>query len=128
MCLENLKTKAELKEFKKTLPKEFFVYKAVVDEMPEFWQKGEPKLLYKKVYEARCFPARRSGGEYEKGFHAFLSEEVAEKYCEIGSWRHKRMKVKKYKAKRSWVTHLGECECVSCGSLPCVVLSHIEVI
>lgn len=129
MCLGNLASKKELIKFKKTLPKEFDVFKVMnLDGLPEYWQKGEAKLQKKGVYKARCRIAnRRICKDYKPGFHVFLTKQNAEHYKHIHSLA--TSKIKRFQAKRSWITAKGGTSGYNFSRcVPCIVLSKIKVV
>ena len=128
MCLGNLKTKEEVRKIKKGLPRTFTVYKIMQvllkGFVPEYWQKGEPKLIQKRVYKARVYSSNRSGlRSYAPGFHAFFDKGAAEKCCAIRQTQYHGYIVKEYHVRRSWLTAVGYDWWThkSCG-----VFSHIE--
>lgn len=131
MCLEDILTKKELKEFKKGLPDVFPVWKAMLrDGRCEFnpgtdvkiggVNKNEQELKKKGVYFARNCPKRRMSirGMYKPGFHAFLSREDAERY---ESWWAKTIQA--FQAKKTWIRAVGTTEK---EGIRAVVLSRIE--
>ena len=84
MCLSELECPKEVKEFKKTLPVEFDVWKVVYGKRTEYHQKDEPILKEKGVYKAEFFGAHRARLRYKPGFHAFFTKKDAE--VNFSSW------------------------------------------
>lgn len=119
MCLYNLESQKEVKEFKKTLPTVFDVWKMVYGKKTAFYQKGEPTLDKKGVYKAGNFPKERVGiNTYIPGFHAFFSKKDAKEYRTPG------YSIRKFRVKRQWLREIG----FACDNVKCGVFSHIEVI
>lgn len=125
MCLTNLKTKKEVDEYKKKQPDEFVVWKIVrLNGDPEYRNSdsSEPDLSQSnKTYKAGCFSQNRTSLEYEPGFHAFRTRRQAEIYL-AGYYRPSNKELKRFKAKREWITNIGEIDRVIC-----LVLSHIKI-
>jgi hypothetical protein len=129
-------SEAELKEFKKTLPYEFSVWKVMqargVAEFAYstcslslyFTDENEQKLDKPGIYHARHCPHRRKPiKDYKAGFHAFLTRHDAETY--MVPWLDY---IQEFRARRTWVKTAGEPKDVRAYKQPCVVLSRIEVI
>lgn len=120
MCLQNLLSNEELKAFKRGLKREFDVFKVMSKfNYPEFFQLGENQLKRKGIHRAQQRGLHRKALKgYKAGFHAFLTQEDAEKYNSLKC-------VKKFRARRSWITAKGNPEF---NNTSCVVLDRIEVI
>lgn len=125
MCLENLMDAKALAKFKRSLPKEFPVYKNVCrDGSPQFaTAKCEVSLVEPGVYKAGNHRGERTPlrGKYKPGYHAFLSRTHA--------YRYSSKPTKRFFAKRAWLTAVGN-PCSFDQSKRkhlCIVLSHIEV-
>ncbi len=128
MCLENLMDAKELAKFKKSLPKEFPIWKCVRENgILEFADMQEPTLHKTGVYKAEHHPKCRIPlcGKYQPGFHGFLKKHIASRYCKdvyYAPGTESVMMPKKFFAKREWITVVGDCY-----RLRSLVLSHIEV-
>ena len=137
MCLVNLMTEAELKKFKRTLPKEFPVWSVMRSRgvglfswypMDRGDQNNEPRLSRQGIYKAGKYGDRKKLCKgYVPGFHVFMSEEDARVYQ--SHWKYLGGTIQRFMAKRLWIIAAGSPDGYFSAYFkkPCIVLSHIEV-
>ena len=124
MCLDTRMNEKEKKRYIRNLPKEFFVYKVMYPNgETEYGRYG--KKLYKRrtIYKAEYSPERKRRIIYNPGFHVFRTKKAALDYhSALNKWGMGLI-IRKFKAKKEWVTEVGKYT-----GIRTLVLSHIETL